>query len=905
VRVRFRHVPIVILLPIGLGLWTGSDRGARARPPCDDAVGTFLEHDAATSRGEAWVAAQQAFSVGRRWSRQDLSSSQRKAIELFTRAHEAWRRTGDALGQARALSAMGTAQLRLDQRTAALHSQEQALALLERTSPVEACVEAEVRRGLGQAYLANDRAQEALFQLHGALDRARQKGDVVLQANVLVDLGASYHALRRFSPAFASYEEALTLVRRWAIEHPEDRRLREQASVVYNIGASHQQEIRYKPARARFEEALALYRAAGDRHGEAKALNRLGALASAAGDNQRALEYGRRALALNLADGEEGINAYILHNLGGAHALRGEWDEALRYHEAALAIRRRIGNQTGTAASLLRVGLARVAQGQLETALPFVEQALETAEQIRSRLSDPDFRSYYFSSFKDYFDGYVDLLLKLHARHPGDGYLARAFEATERSRARGLLDALGPDARTAKGAPARLDDLRRLRETLNTLATCYDRLLAGRADPAEIRRLDESIDLALSRRQMLEAAELAPRPPLSLPQIQRDVLDPDTLLLQYWLGRHQSLLFLVAHDHIRMFVLDRAAAIEARARGVSERLVARQRYERFETLDEREARLAQADAEYEQEAAALSEMILASAAPYLGRKRLLVAPDGMLHSIPFAALPDPRSAEPLVLAHEISYVPSVSILAGLRQDRRKRHPAPLSILVVNDPVFGADDPRVAGPGRRRSGRFQRLPHTGREAQAVARLVPPPQGRIASGFEATRGLVQGPEVGRYRIVHFATHALVNNTHPALSGILLSQVGPDGREQEGMLRAHEVVDLKLSADLVVLSSCSTGVGRNVQGEGLMSLTRAFIRAGAGRVMVSSWDVDDAATAELMSRFYESLFSPRSPAPAAALRAAQLALWRDPGRHAPYYWAAFAIHGEYRRPLPKLSR
>ena len=256
-----------------------------------------------------------------------------------------------------------------------------------------------------------------------------------------------------------------------------------------------------------------------------------------------------------------------------------------------------------------------------------------------------------------------------------------------------------------------------------------------------------------------------------------------------------------------------------------------------------------------------------------------------------------------MLAHEISYVPSVSILAGLRQELQERRAAPRTILVITDPVFGADDERLAGPGRGAVGSVpDGCAHTGREAHTVARLVPPPQRRIASGFEATRGLAQSPEIGRYRIVHFATHALVNNTHPALSGILLSQVGPDGREQEGMLRAHEIVDLKLSADLVVLSSCSTGVGQKLWGEGLISLTRAFLRAGAG-----------AGDGELVGRgrrghggAHVALLRAPSSVPARRPPRPPCARPRSPcggsGRRAPYYWAAFGIQGEYRRPLSK---
>jgi CHAT domain-containing protein len=156
---------------------------------------------------------------------------------------------------------------------------------------------------------------------------------------------------------------------------------------------------------------------------------------------------------------------------------------------------------------------------------------------------------------------------------------------------------------------------------------------------------------------------------------------------------------------------------------------------------------------------------------------------------------------------------------------------------------------------------------------------------------------GPEIGQYRILHFATHGLLNSVRPDLSGVILSLVNRQGALQDGFLRLHEIYNLKLSADLVVLSACQTGLGKDIHGEGLVGLTRGFMYAGAPSVMASLWKVDDRATAELMKRFYSALLGQETLRPAAALRAAQIAMWKTKGFEAPYYWAAFTLQGEWR--------
>jgi CHAT domain-containing protein len=256
------------------------------------------------------------------------------------------------------------------------------------------------------------------------------------------------------------------------------------------------------------------------------------------------------------------------------------------------------------------------------------------------------------------------------------------------------------------------------------------------------------------------------------------------------------------------------------------------------------------------------------------------------------------------------------VLALLRRDRVEKAPAPEVVLVLADPVFGVDDARVRQradtphapplaflpPGlfrdAARAGRgdgVPRLPSTLAEAEAVIAAAPPGRGRLASGFSASRATAAGDEPGRYRIVHFATHGIIDSQHPELSGILLSFVNAGGGQENGFLQLHDIYNLRLSADLVVLSSCSTALGKEMRGEGVVGLTRGFMYAGADGVVATLWKVDDKASAELMKHFYGAMLRD-GLAPAAALKAAKEKLWRQGRWRSPFYWAAFVLQGEY---------
>jgi CHAT domain-containing protein len=281
-----------------------------------------------------------------------------------------------------------------------------------------------------------------------------------------------------------------------------------------------------------------------------------------------------------------------------------------------------------------------------------------------------------------------------------------------------------------------------------------------------------------------------------------------------------------------------------------------------------------------------------------------------------------------MVEHEIVRLPSASTLAVLRKETAPRMRAKKRVAVLADPVFESDDPRLSGkaarepkpPGKSASGENEllvvsdlqralrdvgfmqdgrlsipRLPATRSEAEAIIAASSSGESFKAIDFQASRATATSPELGQYRVVHFATHGLLNNEHPELSGIILSMLDEEGRPQNGFLRLHDIYNLDLPVELVVLSACNSGLGKQVRGEGLVGIVRGFMYAGAERVVASLWKVDDEATGELMKVFYREMLE-KNLSPAAALRQAQIALWKQKDWSSPFYWAAFVLQGEW---------
>jgi CHAT domain-containing protein len=651
-----------------------------------------------------------------------------------------------------------------------------------------------------------------------------------------------------------------------------------------------------------------------------------------------------KALELRRAVGDRAGEAVTLADLGLATEKLGRTVDAIDRYNESLGISRDVEDSVTEASTLHRLGRLEAVGGNLREARAHLERAIGLVEKLRSRIASHDLRSSYLASVHAYYETYIDVLMREHGKAPDAGHDAAALDVVERARARSLLDVLAESrADIRQGVtPDLLARERTLRGRLSAIAERKARATAAGSSREVVEALDRETASVLFQFQEIEtqvrsespryAALTQPRP-LRVAEIQR-MLDPDTLLIEYSLGETKSFVWAVTSTSVRSFELPPRERIERATREVYELLTARNRHIRFETPPQRHARVERADADFVRSASRLAEMVLEPVAGLEPGMRLVVVGDGALNYVPFSALPSAVGStdrvgsveyRPLVVDREVVNLPSASTLAVLRRDVEARRPASKTLAVIADPVFESDDERVDRrrgnarassesrgapigdddsqtsvpiPGAPADGAtFARLPFTRTEAERILALVPAAERKQALDFDASRSVVTSDALGDFRYVHIATHGILNSRAPELSGLVLSLVDDRGAPQDGFLWAHEVFNLRLSADMVVLSGCRTGLGKEIRGEGLVGLTRGFLYAGAARVLVSLWDVSDEASASLMARLYGEMLGKDRRNPPAALRAAQLAVRSEERWRAPYYWAAFVLQGEVR--------
>jgi CHAT domain-containing protein/tetratricopeptide (TPR) repeat protein len=865
-----------------------------------------------------------------------------KALEKYNEALPLRRAVGDRRGEATTLNNIGLAHRTLGETQKALEKYNEALSVFRALGDLAR--QAVTLSNIGLAHQSLGEMQEALEKLNEALPIFRTLDDRRGMAVTLNNIGVVYRSLGETQKALEKLNEALPLRRAVG-----DRR--GEANTLNNIGDVYQLLGETQEALEKYNEALPIFRTVGNRRGEAGTLANIGEVYRSLGETQKALDKCNEALLISRAIGERDMEAIALNGIGLVYLSSGETQKALEKFNEALHIRQAIGDRQGEANTLLGTARAERKLGNLTKSRQAIELALGVIESLRANIRIQEFRASYFASRRGYYEFYIDLLMEQRRQSPVAAFDAAAFAISERARARSLLELLTEsriDVRQGVDSSL-LERERSLQRLLNEKAAAQVDLINRKHTPAQAEAAAKEIASITDECEELRAqirarspryAALTQPQPLSLAEIQRQVLDPETLLLEYSLGDDASYLFVVSQKSITGRRLPKRAEIEAATRRVRELLTASQT-QPGDTEAKYQARIKEARDAYWPQAAALSRMLLGPVASQLGRKRLVIVADGALQYIPFAALPAPSTGndegrksgvepQPLFVEHEIVSLPSASTLATLRRETAGRKPAEKSLAVLADPVFTDDDTRVrldvgkAGAKEKtrsadsdemdivfhrmlRSGRemgvigaegaFGRLLSTRREAAAILALVPERERMQALDFEASRTTALRPELGEYRIVHFATHGLLNNVHPELSGIVLSLVDEAGRQQDGFLRLQDIYNLKLPAELVVLSACQTGLGKEIKGEGLIGLARGVMYAGAPRIVASLWKVDDRATSELMKRFYQGMLGPERLKPAGALRQAQMSIWKQKQWREPYYWAAFVLQGEWK--------
>jgi CHAT domain-containing protein/Flp pilus assembly protein TadD len=808
---------------------------------------------------QTWIAAEQQVSQAERLRTKFTATTSRSAIKLFNSAAELWRG--------------------LDQ------PYEQAVALYG--------------SGMSSSSLGDN--QEAVEYLHRALQLFGN--DAYGQSIVLAGMGWPYMYLGNYEQAESSFVRAF---RRFH----SDGNLRGEAIALYGMGWIHALRGDNNQAYEEFSLSLARRRVVKDQRGEGITLAGIGKVEARRGRYMQAIHSLNESL--RLLEKDNYAKADSISNLGWVYSALGNHLSALDYFKRALPLRQVAGDRIGEATTLFGISVSERSLGHFKDALNAIHNAVEILEKLRVDGTNQQLRISYFASVQDYYDFYISLLMQLDKADRSAGFAAKALHVYERAKARGLIDLLAEaQIDLHDGVEASLlEEERRLDEDINTIGASRYKVLSRVHSSEEAKRLTQQVAELAAQYDALQArirsnnsryADIARPQPVTAVEIQQ-LIDDDTLLLEYAVGDEKSYVWAVTRAEVDGFELPSRGQIERVAQPTYQRLLARNSEINGETDKAGRARLTKDDAAVRSGLEDLSRILLSPVEDRLQKKRIVVVAQGVLQFIPFAALPSPASSQPLILDHELLLLPSATTLLALRNQRQSRREPSKTLTVIADPVYSSTDARLpvesvnGNSSRRNQKELPRLLSSLWEAKRIASHVGSDESKVLLNFAANRTALLNENLADFRLLHIAAHALIDDVHPQLSGIVLSTVDSVGKPQDGFIRSNAIFKLKLSADLVVLSACRTGLGKDFKGEGLVGLTRAFMYAGSQRVMVSLWDVEDRATSELMVRFYDGLLGPEKLPPAAALRKAQIELLNDPRWKSPYYWASFVLQGEW---------
>lgn len=699
-----------------------------------------------------------------------------------------------------------------------------------------------------------------------------------------------------------------------------------EAITLNNLAGNYLRFNQIEKVKELYLSSLRIFKELNNKKGQAISLTKLGDMELKSANYQEAILLLNESLSLRQSILDKVGEVYTRNLLGKCFQALKNDEEALSNYKQSLVISRELSDKASELVTLYNLACFEQSRKNLLQAIDFIESAIKIIESTRAKLFNKDFQSSFFASNQKCYSLYIDLLMSLYSKSMETRYNTQAFEISEKARARTLLDLLrNINAQTYAGvSPELVKEQMELENQVSSLAEKIVKTKNRSYTKEELESLEKTYAQSKAKLEILET-EIAnnnpnykhlTRPtPLTLKQIQEKVLDSNTVLLQYSLGENSSYVWVVNDKENFSYKLPKRQEIEAVSDKIYSLITARNSQEDFETVKEKMIRVKQADEDYAKLSFELSKMIIAPIEKHLtNKKRLLLCLDGKLNFVPFAALPltTTSSFTPLVINYEVSSSPSASTISLLREQLqlKENNISKSKILVVADPIFTSQDIRISKSirndnqqlteqtinllGVRGDFKFDRLPFTRKEAEGIKTVF---GGQVTELLDqnANKENIKHSDLTPYGALHFATHSITDNEHPEFSSIVLSMVDEKGQAKPGFLTTSDIFKIKTSAQVVTLSACSTALGKEKQGEGIIGLTRAFMYSGTPRVIATLWNINDEATAEFMVSFYQYL--KQDMPPNTALRQAQLTALKKDKLKSPYYWGAFILQGEFK--------
>jgi CHAT domain-containing protein/Tfp pilus assembly protein PilF len=741
----------------------------------------------------------------------------------------------------------------------------------------------------GLLYEQLGEVQRSLDYYSRGLELARAVGNKQYEGTAINNLAVAYLALADYETSISYLSQAMDL-------HTAAGNRRGQGVVYNNLGTAHLMLGNIQSSEEHYKQALVIRREIKDERGEGFALNNLGQVYLESGNFTKAHEYFQLAIALRTRIADKQGEAVTERNLGKLLVKTGDYETSVVHLTRANALSGQLGDRRVQADTLFWLATVDAKRGNIDRAIERIELGLGIIEQIRGEIVNPQLRTGYFSTVPQFYELYASLLVQRGLASKSQADIDLSFQVSERAKARTLVEIL-QEARIELKKGTDAEALDELQETLNSKYRDKTTMLAGKHTTEQLAKLTGEINKlthdveALQvkiRRENPRYADFTLGSVRSTSEI-RKLLDDNTVLLEYKLGDERSFVWTVTKDKVSVDVLPSRDKIESVARA-------------YYTAVSSPNRAYQSTAAKHQ--TELDNILLGPISTSIGKNRLAIVSDGVLQFLPFSAMPR-------VSSNEVVNLPSAGVLAELRENSRSSNAAENNAIVFADPVFESTDSRL----RTRSADAEkpaalnrvlrdvlpeqslpRLLSSRQEARDIQALLTEARSSVKLDFDASLDNAINTDLSKYSYVHFATHGLLNTKDPKLSGLVFSLFDKNGKPKPGLMQLDDIYDLKLDADLVVLSACQTALGKDVRGEGLIGLTRGFMYAGSKQVLASLWKVDDAATAEFMKRFYRGIIKDKLPV-ITALKRAQTEMKAIPRFKAPFYWAAFSLQGDWK--------
>jgi len=843
-----------------------------------------------------------------------------KAIDIFRIAQSVAEKIGDQTGLAQALHNIGLAYSRQDNYELALEHLQKSLSLCEAIKDKNRMANA--LNSIGIVYQDQGHFSLAIESYRKSLEMAKLQGDKIVIAAALGSIGNVYYDQNNYSSAAEFFQNSLAYYREAGSKDGEAR-------ILNSLGAVQYQQGNLDLAVKFFQDSLSLKEKVGSPEEQARALNSLGNVYYVKGDYDLAEEYYRKSMALSEAADAKLEIALSYSNLGCVYLARGNHSLALEYFRKSLDLSEVIGAMKMAAESLDYLAEVRLLQGKPAQALEYTERAAEIAEQLGSletlwmacanagkayrQLTRPAQARQAFEKAIRVIETMRDqavggeretqgfLASRVSPYHEmiglliGQNQIGEALTYAERSKARTLLDVLqkGKVDIHRSLTDVEREQERKLKGEITSLnARLIRAIQADKPDAQRISEIKPQLEKARLNYEAFQTSLYPAHPELKIHRGEAPVIKAEELTALLPDAASALLEYVVTEDVTYLFVVTKAPDNQAAETRVFTLPI--KQTELAKRVESFRDQLAGRDLGFRATARQLYDLLLKPAQALLrGKTSLVIAPDDNLWELPFQALL--ADGDRYVIERSaVSYSPSLTVLREMKEARARRQadPAAFTLLALGNPAIGQETIARATLTMR-GGKLDPLPEAEEEVKALARLYSAERSKVYVGAEAREDRVKA-EAGQARILHFATHSMLNNASPMYSYLALAQ---GDKNEDGLLEAWELMQMDLKADLAVLSACETARGRYGAGEGVIGLTWALFVAGVPATVVSQWKIESAGARDLMINFHRQLRAPAAAkvTKAEALREAELKVMKNPRTSHPFYWAGFVLVGD----------